>query len=394
MIILKVKHPVRFDPKPFKEKDWDNIKGEQQFSQFIGEHPSNPQKGEVDILVKKIEGDLEGIKELFFIGPDPFKGKLLYWTKGLLSGRKLTVYFHTVYMHGLEYMLRNLLQKGTLVVGLKKDELQKLSSLEGQRELLRVLARSILPSRAEQILNVAKPAMHLIPREEGQASASSFLGPPPDFFANNTSEGVNSLLHLATISREDLEKVYSSAKMESDLSFFLDIMNSEEGWPLSREKFRIIPSKRNGVNDSLSNGKEQVYVDTKVILEIPREDHSILHEWKLTESESSKYDGLYEIYHNLVLNKEVGETNKIGGYPNSVQGCVAYEAEQIFHSRKPGDDFYAEASKWQLMLQVSPYCKWFSFFDQFGDGSIYYMIRKIDLEEGNFDRAQLVVQNT
>jgi uncharacterized protein YwqG len=34
------------------------------------------------------------------------------------------------------------------------------------------------------------------------------------------------------------------------------------------------------------------------------------------------------------------------------------------------------------------------FFEIFGDGTIYFMIKKEDLAKGNFDAVQVVVQNT
>lgn len=86
--------------------------------------------------------------------------------------------------------------------------------------------------------------------------------------------------------------------------------------------------------------------------------------------------------------------NKLFGYPESIQNCVSYEAERIHNNRDYGDDILKDAGSWHLLLQISPYCKAFDFFKDFGDATIYFMIHDNDLKNGNFDNCQVVCQST
>ena len=77
-----------------------------------------------------------------------------------------------------------------------------------------------------------------------------------------------------------------------------------------------------------------------------------------------------------------------------MQGCVSQEAEALHLNLPYGAAAPEDSADWQLLLQVSPYAKRLPFFDAFGDGTIYFMIRKEDLAVGKFDRVQVVVQGS
>src|SRR5687767_334691 len=103
MLLLKIKKPVRFKPKKY-DPDAKSPSGGTMFTQFIGDHPINPEQGTVFIDVALIDGSFENISDILFIEDEPTKGKLIGYKKNLLGGYRIEVEIDTVFRHGLEYM--------------------------------------------------------------------------------------------------------------------------------------------------------------------------------------------------------------------------------------------------------------------------------------------------
>lgn len=130
-------------------------------------------------------------------------------------------------------------------------------------------------------------------------------------------------------------------------------------------------------------------------LDLPREDHAVIRTLQFSDDEAEQYEALYATFKSILLPRwEFESYNKIFGYPDNVQSCVAFEAERLKEGLEYSEDIYDAAVEWQLLLQVAPYCRKFNFIDTFGDGQIYFMIRRRDLASGNFSNVQLVVQST
>jgi len=398
MILLKIKKPVSYKPIKWEAADLTGLQEGQSFVRYMGNHPNNPEYGSVEISVGIMEGNFNGITELLFINEDETKCALTRWKKGYFGNYIIEIAFNTVFGHGLKYSTQNLILQGGAIIGLSDEDKKRLDDFSGQRELLSMLTKYVIPTKRKEILHFAKPSLLCVPNDGSDENCSHFLGRPkhhPD--AYSTPEGTNPLFPLATILADDIKELIPDVHIDKFLSFYLRINDTHKKWPTKRDDFKVY--NHNDVHDSDSTN--QTYFEaasnykTKRWLDLPDWNHSILHFLKFSEDEKQRYNALSTVYKQLVLKGFYsGEVNKLLGYPDTIQNCVAYEAEIAFNLRAYSDAIYTDAVNWLLLLQISPYCKKFKFFDEFGDGTIYFMIKEADLRNGNFEHCQVIVQNT
>ncbi len=395
MILLQIKNIKQVKPIKWESKDLSGLKEGQRFVRFIGDHPNNPEHGSIVLSTQIISGEFDDIKEVLILGDDAQEGKLIKYKKQFFEGYKVEIQFDTIYGHGLKYSVNNFTQPGGALIGLTETEKESLNSIETQRTLLKLLTEFIIPNKKELILNFAKVGFLCIPNDENDSNRSHYLG-RPNHDKSETKDGFgNELFHLATLNIDEFQANQTYINDFHDLSFYLKINDTENGWPEDESEFKVLPIKNRKTSQTIDNYEDAINFNIKPILDLPGYDHSLINHHKFSDDDRDRYDALRSVFMQLVLGEESDEeVNKFLGYPDSIQNCVSYEAERIFNKRKYSDEIFEDALNWHLLLQVSPYCKWFKFFDQFGDGTIYFMIRKNDLESNKFKHCQLVVQNT
>ncbi len=401
MIILNIKKPIRFKPKKWEHDDFQSFPDGISWTQFIGNHPNNHEQGIVTIAVELIEGTFDNISELLFIQEDPQSGKLLSFKKKLFGGYQIDVEFSTVFRHGLEYMTRHFISKGHGIIGLTKQDKDALRSIEGQWVLLSMLSQMMLPGKTKEILNLAIPSLRLIPNQSQHPEKSHFVGAPktPTHSGIPLSKADMELFHLATLNLNELPMAKKIAPLKNHLTFYVNIqaITIENRWPQRNDDAKVFNYDEMAVRTSIQFKEivPEINFDMIEFLDIPGWGNSALRLLNLNEDEDEQYLALESVYKNFLQKEgDQEEFNKLFGYPDSVQNCVLYEAERIKYNREYSDAIYKDAVKWRLILQVSPYVHSFSFLDQIGGGTIYFLIKEEDLLKGNFDTIQVVVQNT
>ena len=395
MILLQIKNIKQVKPVKWESKNLTGLKEGQGFIRFAGDHPNNPEYGSIVLSTRILNGQFDDIKDILFIGDNAQEGILLNYKKQVLGGYKTEIAFDTIFGHGLKYCASNFIQSGGALIGLTETEKKSLSSIETQRKLLFLLAEFILPNKKELVLDFAKESFLCIPNDENDSTISHFLGKPKHDNSEIKDGLGNELFHLATLHPSEFDKNLEWMNAMEPISFYLKINDTENGWPEVKNDFRVMTGSSNSNSHNSKDVNQAVNFRIIPFLDLPGYDHVLLYHHKLTETERDNFDSLRSVFLRLTIgDKAEGAVNKFLGYPDSVQNCVSYEAERIFNKREYSEEIVKDAINWCLLLQVDPYCKWFQFFDEFGDGAIYYMIRKEDLEKGDFSNCQIVVQNT
>lgn len=395
MILLEIKSIKQIKPIKWESKDLSGLKEGQKYVRFMGDHPNKPEYGSIVLSVKIISGKFDDINQVLFIGDDAQEGKLVNHQKQLFGGYKVEIYFDTIYGHGLKYSTSNFIQTGGALVGLTQSEKESLSSIETQKTVLSLLAEHIIPNKKELILKYAKTGFICAPNDEKDSNKSHYLGKPKHEKSKILDRSENEHFHLSSFKLSEFDLNQTWANNINWLSFYINIKDTENGWPEEKDKFKILKDSPNSTNNASDTFEQAVNFTIKPILDLPESNHSLIIQNKFSKDDRNKFEALRSVYMQLIIGEEMDQdVNKFLGYPDSIQNCVSYEAERIFNKREYSDEIFEDATNWFLLLQISPYCEWFKFFDEFGDGSIYYMIRKEDLEIGDFTNCQVVVQNT
>jgi hypothetical protein len=395
MILLQIRSIQQVEPIKWESKDLSGLNEGQRFVRFMGDHPDKPEYGSIVLSTQIVNGQFDEISQVLFIGDDAQEGKLVNYKKQLLGGYKVEVLFDTIFGHGLKYCANNFIQSGGALVGLTESEKKSLHSIETQKKLLSLLADFIIPNKKELILNFARTGFLCLPNDESDTNKSHYLGCPKHEKSKIIDSSQNDLYHLSTLNLKDFDLNQTWSNNSESISFYIKINDTENGWPEEKDDFKVLQNNTSPIYQDSETFEQAINFGIKPILDLPGYDHSLINHHNFTDDDRDRFEALRSVFMQLIIGDEIDEeANKILGYPDSIQNCVSYEAERIFNKREYSDEIYEDATKWCLLLQVSPYCKWFKFFDEFGDGSIYYMIRKQDLELGDFTNCQVVVQNT
>ncbi len=374
--IIKIKelNPVTLTADEIKEKIFFDF----------GDQEIKAQTGSVTIEVSKLEGELEGLDEIIFLFDSTNRGNITWFKKQESGNYSVNLKLESIYLDGFELSIQHFIVPGKILISITEEEKESLLKFNNQKLFLSTLLKYYLPKRHDSILYLATKAYRCNPNESNDETKSHFLG--------NPKYNTISLFHISTLFSDQIEEIESI----KHLSFYIDINNSNNGWPEKEGDFKVTTKIESSLNradtyyEAANNFSIQTYLD------IPSYNHSSLFQLKLTFEEIDIYSELRSFYFEHIVDKSsIGEeVNKIFGYPDSIQNCVSYEAERIKNKREYSDEIYEDAQHWMLLLQISPYCKKFNFFEKFGDGSIYFMIRKKDFLEENFENCQVIVQNT
>jgi hypothetical protein len=393
VIVLRIRKAVKFLPKKWEHKDFSALAVGQGVSRFIGDHPSNPEYGRVTVDVDLVQGNFENISELLIIDLDPEPGTLLGFKKKLFGGYRIEVEFDTVFAHGLEYMTQHMFQPNHGILGLTESDKMNIKSIPGQKDLLYNLSSLIIPSRSKEISNLAIPSLRLLPTQTVPNTVSYFVSQGVEGKAKNKiTSGNHTLTHIATLHSSEFPPSLNFPGSLESLYFYLNINSIEDGrYPEKPGDFKISTSALS----SDPEPEDKIYFDSSLALDIPRPDHSKLMVLDLNDDEQEQYEALESLY-KTILNQdhESEEFTKFLGYPDQIQGCVAYEAERVKNNRDHGTDLVEDGARWSLLLQIMPFNTQFEFLREFIDSTLYFMIREDDLLNGNLDDIQVIGQNT
>ncbi len=374
MVLLSIKKVIKFEST---KVDWSNYTTDIDTISFINNDKANePEYGSVDVSVHVLEGALKGVKELYIVGEVPELGKLIQFKHVEDENYIVRIKFDVIFQNGFENSVSFFLSESVLVLGLST----KIEGLNLQQQVLDLLVRHVIPTKYDIVMQLASPCLLMLPNDNQDKKNSFFLGK-----SDNDKAKLNDLIHLVKIHLGDLPSSFKGNNIKNNLSFYLNV-----NWELDGFNFCVYNY------DDHEFGVEAVdffSFDDQIVLDIPRIDHSLLSEFSYEES--YQYEMLYETFYHVIIKDYAFQSyNKFLGYPEPIQNCVAYEAERITNNRDYSKNIVLDAVDWMLLLQVDSDCKWFDFFEELGGGTIYFMIKKEDYMKSDFDKIQVVIQNT
>lgn len=375
MFILSITEVLAFLPVPRTEEE--KRPGE-TYIRFHGDHPNNPEQGSIRFKAQLLSGQADNSCSMVAIWAlERVNGTLRSWQEEAPGTYILEVWINNIYANGLKYSLQNTIVAGGYVLGLSPADQSQWFQREGQLRLLEQLSSAFMPERSREIVALARPAV--------------LLQDPEQFGANATED--TTVVHIWQIEPEEGKMNIATLDVR-EFSALLPV-----SVPAPFLSFSIDPDAHTSTPGVrfLDNLSDQTILQESVfhaflLMDIPKMDHSILETLELDDDELDQYETLESLYKTLIYPfVEDAEINKWMGYPDNIQHCVAMEAQnlaQIAHG------ISGEASDWQLYLQISPYCKWFDFYDEFGDATLYLMMKEDDWAEQRFEHAVCVGQCT
>lgn len=247
---------------------------------------------------------------------------------------------------------------------------------------------------------------------------SRFFGYPsvPDRFEYpHTAEG-RPLAFLCQLNIAELKQQFpnfDAIKNGGMLSFFLDIYNSDKSWPQQKDRFKVFYFPENtpliypfGSKMSFPKGIEIMQDIQPLSIKF---SESL--DWDNEKFEAIPHDTKDETQQHLIFIKNFfGKAltqnkhhSNLLGFPISVQNDVRFEAEflsrqgqwtnDVSENEKLSKQIMPHIDDWQLLLQIEN-AEYIGLGNFLSDAGIYFMIRKKDLENNNFDNVQVILQST
>jgi Domain of unknown function (DUF1963) len=247
---------------------------------------------------------------------------------------------------------------------------------------------------------------------------SRILGKPsvPDNFQYPYTKEGKPLAFLAQLNLSAITQEFSSLKAFSKggmLSFFLDVFDSDKTWPCEKDRFKVFYFPENLPLRLLDFPIGLALMQDIQPLSLFFTENI---DWDSEAFRAIKYDTNDEIEQHLLFIKNALEKrlpqhrypNQILGFSPSVQADVRFDAQKLSKNmvwpshlepdyvtkcEKLAQDINGHIDEWQLLLYINN-------ADRIGlgsfltDAAIYFMIRKTDLAQQNFDNIQVVLQNT
>ena len=355
------------------------------------------EKGKAWIKINPLnEVDINDILEVYILGITPIKGKVIAQNRSFLKGQEIEVYFEESFESGFSSKMNELIYPGGGLIGFTSFELRNLENLEFQKRVSDILIDFMLSEHTEEIKKISLPCYTLSIMDDCE-SKSHFCGLPKFGFQRQIPINAfgQPLYHLGTFNSEEVSKIYqkyTNYELLNNLSFYIDIQNTENGWPVESDSFKVLTysSIEERVPDSVNCEKEKT-INFKSKLDFPHPHHSALEKLNLDNDEIKRYDA-FRCTFNYILDHKDLYNYKLFGYPDLIERCVSFEAERLKSNKAYMKINWETSSNWMLLLQISPLKGEFDFFKDFGSGMIYFMIKKNDLKRGSFDDVQVVVQ--
>lgn len=375
MFILNITEILAFLPVPISPQE---TRPGGSYVQIQGDHPDNPEQGSVRFKGQLLSGQVEDSCSLAAIWSlDRINGVIRSCQEEALGTYILEVGMEEIFLNGLEYSLKDTVATGSYVLGLSATDQAEWTLREGQLRLLEQLSSAFMPERSREIVALARPAI--------------LLQNPEQFGANVTKDAT--VVHIRQIAAAEGKTNIATLDLR-EFSALLPVTVPAPFLSLSidPENLSLTPDVRFLGDLSEQTVLQESIFNAFLLMDIPKMDHSVLETLEMDDDELYEYETLSSLYKTLIFpSLEDGEINKWMGYPDNIQHCVAIEAQnlaQIAHGTS------GEASDWQLYLQISPYCKWFDYFDEIGDATFYLMMKENDWAEQRFEHAVCVGQCT
>ncbi len=255
---------------------------------------------------------------------------------------------------------------------------------------------------SEQFFNPKHLEKHEI---ESRQAASRFFGKPflpKNFDWPRTKNGVA----LAFVAQINLSEIPKNEELppSGQLAFFLDLNDSENGWPMQPDRNRVLFFEKT-VDFCLADFPDDLQINQNYKpVELVFKPFFDLPDDRWTELFETAELPEKEVYRDF-LNKICGvdglfaDGAKLLGWPRCVQGDVGVEVEMIrvldgiwsrpnYESKRA--EIYRGARSWRLLFEFPAG----QLQDQIGDPSIYFLIKNEDLLARKFEQVALVMQAT
>jgi uncharacterized protein YwqG len=239
---------------------------------------------------------------------------------------------------------------------------------------------------------------------------------PDNFQYPHTNEGIP-LAFLCQLNLSELKLSFQNLKdflKGGTLVFFLDLHNSEKGWPEEKDRFKVYHFPEGTPLSILPFPKGlEVMKDISPLLF----DFTENIDWDSEPFRKLDYNSTDEVDLHLLFINNIFEMHldksrhhyQLLGFPLSVQGDVRVEAERLSRgntiwplSTDPDyqskvnaiyKDYTEHRNDWQLLLQIENASR-IGLYSFLTDPAIYFVIRKTDLANNNFDNVQVILQGT
>ena len=355
-------------------------------------------KAIVELKVTPIDGADPGKQtELIIIGLNPMKAIITKHKSSFFSGHTITLFIDHIFEENLESSLSKLLYEGGGLLLIDKGS-SNTSDWEKQKKVFQRLVHFMMDDSHKGFKDMGRKSYILDPCPNSGKSVMHLSGKltfNKDHTPPLTTDRLN-MHHVATIECNTGDSVFSdycNCHLLKYLSFYVDTLHSDKGWPVKNDQFSVQNYKEAQDRPGVHPEDQGTEVILRPYYSIPEVDHSFILIHDLPKSDQKRYKALYHTYHKAI---GIGAKHRIQllGYPQSGLTCVAFEAEALFNQKSFSNINYRDAAQWQLLLQMSPATYRFPFFETFGDATIYYLIKKQDLNDGNFSRVQVVVHSS
>ena len=192
-------------------------------------------------------------------------------------------------------------------------------------------------------------------------------------------------------------------KNEGIIYFFLELGNDGASYPEYRnDSYKVIYlnklpkiSKTKKLPIELKDIKalREVYFGFIQEINVPNSDSNIIKDfYKLENLEKENYEYIEEILNYFNYTEIL--SHKLLGYPQQIQGCVARECydstESIKLSRIEKDQ------EWILLFQFCCHDYNMKMYNQVdvNNEELYFMIKREDLKNNDFEKTKLIIQST
>lgn len=293
-----------------------------------------------------------------------------------------------VKLHYGGYSVVQQLVPGAILFGFGPSDLQPLGTHAGQRHLVQVLADTLLPAQTASILSLCCPCGIMVAAPDGNGEFSHLLGAPkfPPGSAAPTEAG-QSLFHVATLRCAELDQLEALNSMSGYLSFYVHPETFEA---------RVLYYNEPPASAPEAPAEPQTAFNYFPMLDLPSDRDMLIEILEMTREEREQYGILRSFYQKILLNAlDTHEYNKLLGYPDPIQSCVALDAACVAARTNDYAGMRYAATEWQLLLQLSTEAGHpFAFLGAMGSPCLYFLIRREDFAQRRFDRIQVIMQGT
>lgn len=391
MKLLKIIELTLVQAVPYTSGGSTDAEANRKIITLPGNFPQKPESGTVELSVQLLGQSLSKVETVYFLGLDILSGHVTRWTEKSPGIYDLVVEFQDIYTYGLDNALKNTMLPGTLLIGLTVEECASLGTIPVQKAVLELLAGYLIPTKCAEIVQFARSGLIIQPKQNGDDRLFTVFHEEisgSDLVIPENEDGIP-MLPLASLNLSDLPFLLGDSGAKNGFSFFVNAGEDED------DKRAGVVQNYDWLEDEETYDGESISWEGKLFFDIPSTEHAVVQTLHFSDDEIAQYEELFSIYKRFITGDlEDAEVNKLLGYPDSIQGCIAMEAERSSKNSEFGAVKAESAACWHLLLQVSPYCHWLNIFDEIGDATLYYMISDADWTAGDFSRVQLVAQNT